>query len=221
MRIMAIDSSSVCSGVVIADIEDDKIIKVGSAPIIPSKFDVTTLGYLKTKIKMKGDFLSYVKDIKESVSKTEAKKRNVEVRHNTNNHKAKDIGSQLSFIIDSTKPNLVLIERNRIFNSQLTSVLLGEVMGIVEGVCATHSIELKKYTVEEMRKSINSTKLVKEFSLKKTGEELTSMKDVTKEAIKDYLEGIYGKYGFKPTTLDESDACLVFHYWFNNKRENK
>lgn len=219
MRIMAIDSSSVCSGVVIADIEGSKVIKVGSAPIIPSKFDVTTLGYLKTKRKMKGDFLSYVKDIKESVSKTEAKKRNVEVRHNTNNHKAKDIGKQLSFIIDSTKPNLVLIERNRVFNSQLTSVLLGEVMGIVEGVCASHDIELKKYTVEEMRKSINSAKLVKEFSLKKTGEELTNMKDVTKEAIKDYLEGIYGKYGFKPTTLDESDACLVFHYWFSNKRK--
>ena len=218
MRIMAIDSSSVCSGVVIADIKGDKVVKVGSAPIIPSKFDVTTLGYLKTKRRMQGDFLSYVKDIKESVSKTEAKKRNVEVRHKTNNHKAKDIGRQLSFIIDSTKPNLVLIERNRIFNSQLTSVLLGEVMGIVEGVCASHNIELEKYTVEEMRKSINSVKLVKEFSLKKTGEELSSMEDVTKEAIKDYLENVYGKYGFIPTTLDESDACLVFHYWFNNKR---
>lgn len=216
MRIMAIDSSSTCSGIVIADAKEDKI-KIGSAPIIPSKFDVTTLGYLKTKKKMPNGFLSYVRDKDETVSKTEAKKRNVEVRHKQNNHKAKDIGRQLSYLIKNTKPDLVLIERNRIFNSQLTSVLLGEIMGIVEGVCASCGIDLEKFTVEEMRKSINSTKLVKEFSQKKTEEELASMEDVTKEAIKDYMVEIYGKFGFNPTTLDESDACLVFHYWLNRR----
>lgn len=216
MRIMAIDSSSVCSGIVLADtLKDGSVLKVGSAPIIPSKFDVTALGYLKTKKKMPNGFLSYVRNKDETVSKTEAKKRNVEVRHKQNNHKAKDIGNQLSYLIKNTKPDLVLIERNRIFNSQLTSVLLGEVMGIVEGVCASCSIDLEKFTVEEMRKSINSTKLVKEFSQKKTEQELFSMGDVTKEAIKDYMVEIYGKYGFNPTTLDESDACLVFHYWLN------
>lgn len=216
MRIMAIDSSSVCSGIVLADtLKDGSVLKVGSAPIIPSKFDVTTLGYLKTKKKMPNGFLSYVRNKDETVSKTEAKKRNVEVRHKQNNHKAKDIGSQLSYLIEHTKPDLVLIERNRIFNSQLTSVLLGEVMGIVEGVCASCGIDLEKFTVEEMRKSINSTKLVKEFSQKKTEQELFSMGDVTKEAIKDYMVEIYGKFGFNPATLDESDACLVFHYWLN------
>lgn len=216
MRIMAIDSSSVCSGIVLADtLKDGSVLKVGSAPIIPSKFDVTALGYLKTKKKMPNGFLSYVRNKDETVSKTEAKKRNVEVRHKQNNHKAKDIGNQLSYLIKNTKPDLVLIERNRIFNSQLTSVLLGEVMGIVEGVCASCSIDLEKFTVEEMRKSINSTKLVKEFSQKKTEQELFSMGDVTKEAIKDYMVEIYGKFGFNPTTLDESDACLVFHYWLN------
>lgn len=216
MRIMAIDSSSVCSGIVLADtLKDGSVLKVGSAPIIPSKFDVTTLGYLKTKKKMPNGFLSYVRNKDETVSKTEAKKRNVEVRHKQNNHKAKDIGNQLSYLIKNTKPDLVLIERNRIFNSQLTSVLLGEVMGIVEGVCASCSIDLEKFTVEEMRKSINSTKLVKEFSQKKTEQELISMEDVTKEAIKYYMIEIYGKYGFNPSTLDESDACLVFHYWLN------
>lgn len=216
MRIMAIDSSSVCSGIVLADtLKDGSVLKVGSAPIIPSKFDVTTLGYLKTKKKMPNGFLSYVRNKDETVSKTEAKKRNVEVRHKQNNHKAKDIGNQLSYLIKNTKPDLVLIERNRIFNSQLTSVLLGEVMGIVEGVCASCGIDLEKFTVEEMRKSINSTKLVKEFSQKKTEEELASMEDVTKEAIKDYMVEIYGKFGFNPSTLDESDACLVFHYWLN------
>lgn len=215
MRIMAIDSSSVCSGIVLADtLEDGSVLKVGSAPIIPSKFDVTSLGYLKTKKKMPGGFLSYVKNKEETVSKTESKKRNVEVRHKQNNHKAKDIGKQLSYLIENTKPDLVLIERNRIFNSQLTSVLLGEIMGIVEGVCASYNITLEKFTVDEMRKSIDSTKLVKEFSKKKTEQELISMKDVTKEAIKDYLVNIYNKYGFNPSTLDESDACLVFHYWF-------
>lgn len=214
MRVMAIDSSSTCSGIVIADVETS-LVKIGSAPIIPSKFDVTSLGYLKTKRKMPGGFLSYVKNKDEKVSKTESKKRNVEVRHKQNNHKAKDIGTQLSYLIRETKPDLVLVERNKIFNSQLTSVLLGEVMGIVEGVCASHNIKLEKFTVEEMRKSINSAKLVKEFTNKKTEQELFSMEDVTKEAIKDYLIEIYGKYGFNPSTLDESDACLVFHYWFN------
>lgn len=220
MRVMAIDSSSACTGVVIAEIEDKKIIKVGSAPVIPHKFDVSSLGYMKTKRKYKNkdgkEYSAYTISGESTVSEALAKKRNVQVRHERNNFKIKNIGSQLDMIIKNIQPDIIAIEKNKTFNSVLTSALLAEVMGLVEGVAASNGIPLYKYTVEEVRKSINTAKLVKLFAMQKTPEELSNCKDVTKEAIQDYMIVEYGKYGFSPATLDESDACLIFHYWYNN-----
>lgn len=220
MRIMAIDSSSVCTGVVIAEIDGRNLTKVGCAPVIPQKFDVSTLGYMKTKKKYtnkKGvSYQAYTIPGESYVVESVAKKRNVQVRHEQNNFKLNNIGSQLSMIIKNIQPDIIVIEKNKTFNSVLTSALLAEVMGLVEGVAAASNIPLHKYTVEEVRKSINAAKLVKLFAMQKTPEELSHCKDVTKEAIQDYMMAEYSKYGFKPSTLDESDACLIFHYWYEN-----
>lgn len=220
MRVMAIDSSSVCTGVVIAEIEEKRIIKVGCAPVIPQKFDVSSLGFMKTKKRYTSkngkEYLAYTMPGETYVVESLAKKRNVQVRHEKNNFKVRNIGSQLDNIIKNIQPDIIVIEKNKTFNSVLTSALLAEVMGLVEGVASANNIPLYKYTVEEVRKSINASKLVKLFAMSKTPEELASCEDVTKEAIKDYMVVEYGKYGFKPATLDESDACLIFHYWYNN-----
>ena len=220
MRVMAIDSSSACTGVVIAEIDGSKLIKVGSAPVIPQKFDVSSLGYMKTKkeyVNKKGTkYKAYTMPGETYVVEAIAKKRNVQVRHEQNNFKIKNIGAQLDMIIKNIQPDIVVIEKNKTFNSVLTSALLAEVMGLVEGVAAANNIPLYKYTVEEVRKSINSARLVKLFAMQKTAEELASCKDVTKEAIQDYMMSEYARYGFKPATLDESDACLIFHYWYKN-----
>lgn len=220
MRVMAIDSSSVCTGVVIAEIIEDKLVKVGSTPVIPQKFDVSSLGFFKTKKRYKNkegkEYLAYTKDGETYVAEALAKRRNVQVRHEANNFKMKNIGAQLDMIIKNIQPNIIVIERNKTFNSVLTSSLLAEVMGLVEGVASANNIPLYKFTVEEVRKSINTARLVKLFAMQRTPEELSSCKDVTKEAIQDYMMAEYAKYGFKPATLDESDACLIFHYWYNN-----
>ena len=220
MRVMAIDSSSVCTGVVIAEINNRRLTKVGSAPVIPHKFDASSLGYLKTKRRYKNkdgkEYLAYTMPGETNVSEAVAKKRNVQVRHAQNDFKIRNIGAQLDMIIKNIQPNIIIIEKNKTFNSVLTSSLLAEVMGLVEGVASANNIPLHKFTVEEVRKSINSAKLVKMFASHKTAEELASCKDVTKEAIQDYMLSIYNKNGFAPSTLDESDACLIFHYWYNN-----
>ena len=138
MRVMAIDSSSVCTGVVIAEINNRKLVKVGSTPVIPHKFDVSSLGFLKTKRRYKNkdgkEYLAYTKAGETHVTEALAKKRNVQVRHEQNNFKMKNIGSQLDMIIKNIQPNIIVIEKNKTFNSVLTSSLLAEVMGLVEEV---------------------------------------------------------------------------------------
>lgn len=221
MRVVALDSSSTCTGVVVADIKRNKIVKIGSCPIIPEKFDISSLGYRKTKKKMKSEdgteYSSYIKPEESHVSAIEAKKRNVHVRHEKNSHKMKNIGAQLDNIIKYLKPDLIVIEKNKTFNSILTTALLAEVMGLVEGVASANGIAIKKYTVEQVRKNINCAKITSEFAKTRTPAELSNMSDVTKESIKDYMMQLYQGKGFEPGTLDESDACLVFHYWFENE----
>ena len=48
-RVMAFDLSSSCIGVVAAEVDKYEIIKIRSTPIIPPKFDVSKLGYMKKK----------------------------------------------------------------------------------------------------------------------------------------------------------------------------
>ena len=213
MRVMAIDASSVCSGIVVAEIDNKgEVSRIGSASIIPKKFSPTLLGYKASKANING-YKSYVKKGENFVSKTEAKRRNAEVRHARNDFKAKTISSQLNTLISKISPDIVVIEKNRTFNSVLTTALLAEVMGCVEGVCGANDIDLIKVTVEAIRKELNAPKLVKEFCEIKTVEELSSYEDITKEAIKDYLEYIYN---FRMANTDEGDACAVFHYYYKN-----
>lgn len=223
MRVIALDSSSVCTGVVVAELERKKLVKVGSAPVIPNKFDVSELGYRKTKKKFtntKGKtYSAYTTGDEDFVSEALKKKRDVEVRNAQNSFKMRDIGAQLDNLIRNIQPDLIVIEKNKTFNSILTSTLLAEVMGLVEGLASANNIPLMKLTVEEVRKGINSARLVKEFAATKTAEELASYEDVTKEAIKHHMVSIYGDYGFNPITLDEGDACLIFHHWLNNFNE--
>jgi transcription initiation factor IIE alpha subunit len=55
--------------------------------------------------------------------------------------------------------------------------------------------------------------LLKEFKKRHTVEELMCIPDITKRAIREYLETIYGQYGIVFQTDDESDSCAVLHYW--------
>ena len=115
------------------------------------------------------------------------------------------------------KPNVVLVEKNKIFNGVLTSVLLGKVMGVLVGITTSKGIPLKEYEVATVRKNINIVKCIEELVSELSQEEIDKIPDITKRALRKYMEKKYGKYGLKCSTDDESDACVVFDHWLENE----
>ena len=223
INVLAFDLSSVCVGVTAARVNEitKTPVNVISCPIIPSKFDARKLGYKKSKCKIKtknGDYVnSYVREGETEITKQEKKRRDVEVRNSSNLHALSYISTQIEKIITTIKPNLVLVEKNKIFNGVLTSVLLGKVMGVLVGITTSKGITLKEYEVATVRKNINIIKCIEELVSEFSQDEIDRIPDITKRALRKYMEKKYGKYGLKCSTDDESDACVVFDYWLENE----
>ena len=106
---------------------------------------------------------------------------------------------------DKVKPDLILVERNESFNGILTTKLLAEARGILEGACAGATI--KQYSVSEIRKGIDLVGLTRNFVNKLADLGQPFPKDITKSALKLYIEE---KYSISTANTDESDACMVF-----------
>ena len=223
INVLAFDLSSVCVGVVASRVNEitKTPIKVISCPVIPSKFDVTRVGYKRSKAKIKtrgGEYInSYIKEGEKEITKQEKKRRDIEVRNNSNLHALSYISTQIEKIVTMIKPNVVLVEKNKIFNGVLTSVLLGKVMGVLVGITTSKGIPLKEYEVATVRKNINIVKCIEELVSELSQEEIDKIPDITKRALRKYMEKKYGKYGLKCSTDDESDACVVFDHWLENE----
>ena len=217
MKVIAFDLSSVCIGCCIAELKDDKTVRIFSTPIIP-KHDtniISSLGFLKSKHRIKDkNYISYVKYSGELVSEKEKKKRDVMVREAMNKSVLNDISKQLSEVITTIKPDLIIMEKHAIFNGILTSVLLAKIAGILIGVAGDNNIETREYPVKEVRSILDINKITGEYISNKTPDDLLKVPDITKDAIREYFEKIYG-VSFQ--TCDESDACAVFHYWYKTK----
>jgi hypothetical protein len=121
-------------------------------------------------------------------------------------------------MIDKINPDLILVEKNAAFNGILTTVLLAKVMGSLLGIAGFKGIPVKEYPVITVRKHHNVADLVKEFVRGKTAQELQALPDITKAALRDLMFKKYGKYGIIFQTDDESDACVVFDYWYEHDR---
>ena len=218
-RILAFDLSSVCIGVVAAKIENKKPTLVVSCPVIPPKFDATMLGYLKSKKKVRTSpnsekFVnSYVKSGETHVSETNKKKRDVEVRRAKDLYVLDYIGKNINDIVDTIKPDIIVVEKTEIFNGVLTSVLLAKVFGVLMGAATSRGIKVEEYKVSEVRKIFNIAQLTREFTKDKTEEDLINIPDMTKRVLRTEMERKYGHLGLKCTTDDEGDACVVFNYW--------
>ena len=222
--VLAFDLSSVCVGVVAAIIDTNKRepIIVKSCPIIPKSFNPETLGYRKSKKKIltgkSGEMInSYYMQGEITVSKAEKKKRDALIRAKSNAFALKYIGEQITKIITSIEPDLIIVEKNEIFNGVLTSVLLGKVMGVLVGIASSKGIDVEEHKVKVVRSIINLTKITHDLVDNLTEEEILKIPDVTKRALRKYMEGKYAKYGLKCETDDESDACVVFNYWLEEK----
>lgn len=229
MIVMAFDLSSVCIGVIAVEIKKGKVANVRSCPIIPKSFDHTNLGYMKSKKKLptkrSGEMINtYWKKGETVISKTEKQKRDREVRSHKDIFVLQDISKTINYLISNIKPDLVLVEKNEIFNGILTSVLLGKVMGTLVSITGIHNMPLIERKVSEVRSIFNLGQILRTFRDKHSDDELKAIPDITKRALREEMERIYGPYGIKFQTDDESDACVVFHYWFTteyNEGENE
>lgn len=221
--VLAFDLSSVCIGVIAAQINNTtkSVEKIMSCPIIPPKFEPTSLGYLKSKKKITTSagktFSSYMIPGEKTVSEKEKKRRDSEVRHSKNNFVMEYIASNISTLMNKILPDIVIAERNEIFNGILTSTLLSEIMGSLEGVTYSKNIPLLKIPVKDARGILNLSQITKDFVSSVSEEYLKSVPDITKRSLRMYMEQIYGELGLKCNTDDESDACVVFHYWYIKK----
>lgn len=216
MKVIAFDLSSVCIGCVIAEVENKKVNKIASCPIIPKK-DTNIpikLGYLKSKVKTASGLNSYIRYKGETVSKQEKKKRDSLVREAQNAQILSDISKKLSEVITTLKPDIVIMEKHAIFNGILTSVLLGKIAGILIGVAGDNGIETREYPVLKIRKKYNLTQMTRDFVATQTPESLSKIPDVTKAAIGLMLSK---KYGISFQTYDESDACAVLDYFIEEE----
>jgi len=228
MKIISFDLSSACIGVTVSEIDGETIIRVLSAPIMPPNYSPTELGYMHSQKYLPagrdGTLLNtYWMEGETSISKSEKERRDVEVRTARNNFIKDDISRQISSFIQNVVPELVIAEKNKIFHGILTSVLLGEIMGILEGVAGTYGIPVLKYDVQVARAPHNTSRLVMEYASRHTESELRALPDVAKAALREKMVAKYGAYGFAPQTDDEGDSCVVFDYWFEQiyKKRNE
>lgn len=223
--ILAFDLSTACVGVV-AGIVDGKVpLVVKSCPIIPPAYSPEVLGYKKSKKKLptpkSGEFLNtYYKAGEVSITKQEKKKRDAEVRAKKDIYVLDYIGKQISNIITTIKPNVIVVEKNEIFNGVLTSVLLGKVMGVLLGIAAANNIPVFDFKVKVVRGILPVVDIVKNYAQTLTKEQADKIPDMTKRALRVHMEALYGKHGLSCKTDDESDACVVWHYYYETFIKN-
>lgn len=223
-RILSFDLSTKCIGVVAAVIDDDGgILKMKSIPIIPPSFSAEILGFLKSKRKILTkngtEINSYVYKNETTLSIQEKKKRDVLVRHAKNKFVLKEISKAINIIVEGINPTIILVEKNEIFNGILTSVLLAEVRGILLGIANSKGIDVRDFKVNEVRKILNKTELIKKL-VKDIGEDaVKKLPDVTKSALRKSMQEKYGKYGLQMNTDDEGDACVVLNYFLEERKD--
>lgn len=218
MKVMSFDLSSVCIGVTTARIDNKNVERIMSCPIIPRKFSPISLGYKPSKKKMPtprtGESVNtYWKDGEKTISKSEKERRDREIRKAANLFVLDYIGREMGNLINHIKPDLILVERNAAFNGILTTVLLAKIFGNLTGIAGFLQIPLKEYTVAEVRSIHNIPQLIKNFVSIRTTDELKLIPDITKAALREEMYKIYRDKGIVFQTDDESDSCVVLHYW--------
>ncbi len=225
LKLLSFDLSSAVIGVLAAEVNPvlREIKTMRSCPIIPPHYDATHCGYLKSKKKVTSPsgkpLNAYLKPGEMTITKQEKEKRDKEVRHQKDLFLLGSISKHIHHLVSSIQPELILVEKNAAFNGILTSMLLAKTMGTLLGVAGPLGIPVKEYPVNTVRKSLPMNDLLRDFVEQKSSSELKQIPDVTKRAIRVYLTKIYGQYGAVFHSDDESDACAVFHHWWQELKE--
>ena len=217
MKIMGFDLSSSCIGCVSMNINDAGVVdKVFSTPIIPPKYQ--SPNYLKSKKYLtsnKGPILTWAKSGESKITAQEKKHRDVEVRNEKDLCVISYISREMDEIIGRVTPDLIIVEKNEIFNGILTSILLAKCMGSLQSIAGIRKIPIIEYRVNDVRAPYNVFKLILSMIDGKSADELKKIPDKAKRAIRMMLEEKYN-IGFQ--TDDESDACLLIDYHLNYRK---
>ena len=181
-------------------------------PVVNRELIITSLGYLPHKTKVSAGS-AYVRTKDEKISKAIKKQRDVEVRNAINSAIKRELSLSIAEAVKNFKPDLILVERNESFHGVLTTKLLAEVRGILDGIAA--DIPIKAYNVTKIRNRLDLARLVSNYiSSLPDASALSGEKHITKRAIKKYLED---KYNARCSNTDESDSLAVFDYYYETE----
>jgi len=214
LKIIAFDLSTVCIGCVSAKVIDGKVIALSSAPIIPPEYH--SPNFLRSKKHLicgKATINAWAKPGESKITKTEKNRRDVQVRDERDVILFEYIAKEIHEIVSVIKPDVIVVEKNEIFNATLTSNILSKTMGVLLAIGAVNNIPIKAYHVNVVRAPYDVMNLAIKMALVLNTEELGRLKDVTKRAIRRMLEE---KYDIKFLSDDESDACLILDYYVNH-----
>ena len=158
MKVLNFDLSTVCIGVLAVAIDPNtkKIKLMKSCPIMPAKFDPSSLGFMKSKKKLptkngEEEINTWCYKGEKTVSKAEKKKRDIRVREEQNKFLLSQISRSIGEIIDTVQPDLINVEKNAMFNGILTIELLAKVMGTLIGIASSKGIPFNEYKVQTVR----------------------------------------------------------------------
>jgi hypothetical protein len=223
LKVLSFDLNTRCTGVFGIILKDKEVVKVMSSSIVVEDFDLRRyFPFMKSKKKLPtkpnghGKLNTYYRPGEKHVSKTEKKKRDRIVRNKRNEHQIESMSKSFYKLLDNINPDKVLIEKNEMFRGILTIEVLAKLTGTLIGQCSGLGIDYELFNVNTVRKPYNVSKLVKEFSKTKSDEEIAGEEDLSKAAIRWFLQDKYKHLDIDLKTLDESDAALVFDYWFEN-----
>jgi hypothetical protein len=168
MRTLSFDLSTVCVGILAAGIDDDtrKIKVMKSCPIFPPKYDVSAVGFMKSKKKLPSirgnkELNTWARPGETHISETEKKHRDVMVRELEKHFILTHISQKVGDYIENIAPNVINVEKNSMFNGILTIELLAKLMGTLIGIAGDRGIPLNEYKVQTVRKRYNPAKYLR------------------------------------------------------------
>lgn len=217
MIVMCFDLSSVCIGVTFAQLKEGKVTYLKTLAVIPKRPFAKELGYTTQepkKIHYRGNsFLGLLKPGEHEISKEQAGKRIAEYKVIAHRQLLRNIGEQVGFYLDSIRPNIIAVEKNKSFNGILTTKLLAEIIGGLYFYSGARKIPLYDFDEATVRAKIRRD--IQDFTLFKQGTDKMAVD--TKWEIHCRLRSYFEKHypsliDFSNMTMDESDSLAVFYH---------
>lgn len=217
MRIVALDLSSTQSGVAIADVNGiGEYKKVTTLAIKPQEANGKMLGYTTKAPKMLEGrdgrkFKAFLREGESYVTSAEARRRVAEFKKLSRVMLLKSSGKQLGIVLNTVKPDILIMEQNSSFNGVLTTKLLAEVAGGIYFWAGVTDTPLRVINVNTVRSMLQ--RLVPDPDLMLNGVRVVDTKFRVKRQLVEYLTHRGVRYNVEGCSLDETDALAQLVYF--------